>query len=633
MDKDRLDQQNMSSANSSDADATQRLPMHNVRAPRPAAAPRSGAAAAQRRREKEKQRRNLIILICAAALLLVGIVIAAIAIFTGGPENDRILRNVYAAGVNLGGMTIDEAKDALHKATDNTYSKLPMVVTIVDETLSLSPEETGAKLDVDGIVKAAYDRGRTGSRSEQQQARNQALTTAYHVPVAPYLTLNSEYVRQQLNEIGKLFNTTLTQSTYEITGDAPSMDLEEKDPSVVYQTLKLHIGTAEYGLNIDKVYNQIVEAYGRNIFQVTGECSVVAPDALNLEEIFTLYCKAPKNAELVDPEGYQIIPEEYGYGFDLESLQIMVSGTKFGTTLEIPMKFIRPEVTAEDLSGDALKDTLASFRTPLSANEDYNRNLMLAINALNNYIIRPDETFSFNTVIGQPTLAGGYKTVKTYVGKELKDVVGGGISQVASTLYYCALVADLQIVERTNHYYVPSYCEAGMDADVSFGNFDLQFTNTTGAPIRIEATSADGYIEIVLIGTASKEIRVEIETEIYKTYEPITVYITLPHDNAGGYKAGDILVKAMPGYTIKTYRCVYQLPPEVDPDDPDATPIDPDAEPIDPNKIVSRDEIASSYYEKQNQLVVKISGGETPDVPDTSESLDPSESIDPSENA
>lgn len=624
IDKERLENQDMPALNTQDADATQRLPMHNVRAPRPTA-PRSGAAAAERRRQKEKQRRNLIILICAAVVLLVGIVIAAVTIFSGQQDSDKILKNVYAAGVNLGGMTIDEAKEALHKATDNTYTKLDMAVTVVDTTLLLSPDKTGAKLDVDGIVQAAYDRGRTGSRSEQQQARNQALTSAYHVPIAPYLSLDSEYIRAQLTELGKQFSTVLSQSTYEVTGTAPDLDQEDKDTSVTYQTLLLHIGTAEYGLSTDKLYNQIIDAYSINLFQVTGECSVVPPDPVNLEEIFALYCKAPQNAELVDPDGYQVTPEVYGYGFDLETVRIMVSDAKFGTTLEIPLKFIRPDITADDLSGDTFKDILASFRTPVSKDEDYNRNLMLAVNALHNHIIRPDETFSFNALIGQPTTKNGYKTVKAYVGKELKDVVGGGISQVASTLYYCALKSDLKIVERTNHYYIPSYCEGGMDADISFGNLDLRFTNTTGQPIRIEATITGEYVEITLVGTASKEIRVEIETDIFKTYEPTTLYVTLPHDNAGGYKAGDILVQAMPGYIIKTYRCVYQLPPETDTDDPNA-------EPVDPNRIVSREEIASSYYEKQNQVVVKIETGDTPDGPDSSESVDPSESGDPSEN-
>ena len=626
IDKERLEQQDMPALNKQDADATQRLPIQNVRAPRSATAPRSGAAAAERRRQKEKQRRNLIILIGVAAVLLIGIIVGAIAIFSGGQDDNKILRNVYAAGVNLGGMTKEEAKAALHKATDSTYTKQDMVVTVVDTTLVLSPDRTGAALDVDGIVQAAYDRGRTGSASEQQQARNQAKTTAYHVPIAPYLSLDSDYIRAQLTQLGKQFSTVLTQSTYEVTGTAPSMDLEEKDTSITYQTLLLHIGTAEYGLSTEKLYNQILDAYGRNQFQVAGECSVVPPNPINLEEIFGQYCKAPQDAELVDPDGYQIIPEVYGYGFDLETVQLMVSDAKFGTTLEIPLKFIRPEVIAEDLSGDTFKDILASFSTALSTDADYNRNLTLAVNALNNHIIRPDEVFSFNALIGQPTQNGGYKAVKSYVGKELKDVVGGGISQVASTLYYCALMADLEIVERTNHYYVPSYCDPGMDADISFGNLDLRFKNTSGQPIRIEASIVDGRVQIALIGTANKEYRVEIETEIFKTYEPTTLYITLPADNAAGLKDGDILVYAQPGYTIKTYRCMYLLPPEVDPDDPNATPSTPGTETIDPNRIVSRDEIASSYYEKVNQVVVKIDTGEDiPDVPDIPEVPDVSE--------
>lgn len=602
IDKEHLDnrsaRQDMPPLTPTDVDATQRLPMDNVRAPRSRpTAPRSGAAAAQQRRKKEKERRTLIILICAAAVLLIGIVIAALAIFSPPQDSDAILKNVYAAGVDLGGMTKEEAAQALHNATDQTYSKLDMTVTVLDSTLILSPDMTGASLDVDAVVEAAYNYGRTGSRSEQQQARKQALSSQYHIPITSYLNLDADYIRSQLTELGQKYSTVLTQSSYEISGERPSMDLEDKDTSVTYQTLTLHIGTAEYGLSTEKLYGQILDAYNSNLFQVTGECSVNAPTPLNLDEIFSLYCTAPQNAELIDPENYQIKPEVYGYGFDLSTVKIMVSDASYGSTLQIPLKFLRPDITAEELSGEAFKDILASFSTPVSANGDYNRNLMIAASKLNNHIIRPDETFSFNSVIGSPSTTDGYKSVKVYVGKEYKDVVGGGISQLASTLYYCALVSDLEIVERTNHYYVPGYCDKGLDAEVSYGNLDLRFKNTTGQPIRIEATVTDTHLEIVLVGTASTEYRVEIQTEIVRTYDPITTYITLPANNAGQYADGAVLVQGFAGYVVNTYRCAYRLPSE-----------GTDA----PTEMVSRDLLTSSYYEKQNTVVVKIASAEEP---------------------
>lgn len=557
----------------------------------------------QQQRKKDKQRLTIIILVCVAAALLIGIIIAAISIFSTPQDNGQILSNIYAAGVNIGGMTQEQAKAALHKATDHTYSQLDMTVTVLDSTIVLSPKDTGASLNVDGIVQAAYDRGRTGSRAEQQQARAQSLVSAYHIPILPYLNLNTDYIRNQISELGKKYSTTLSQSTYEVTGTAPSMDMENKDTSVIYQTLYIHIGTAEYGLSTEKLYNQIIDAYNINLFQVTGECSVVSPSALNLEEIYNLYCIAPQDA-VFNPDTYEVTPEVYGYGIDLDALKLLVSGAEYGATLEIPLKFIRPNQTTEDLSGDTFKDTLASFRTPLSADASYNRNLLLACKALNNLVIKPDETFSFNTVIGQPTTKNGYKTVKAYVGREYKDVVGGGISQVASTLYYCALMADLQIVERVNHYFVPDYCEAGMDADINYGNLDLRFTNTTGQPIRIQATVTGEYLEIVLIGTASEEYTVKIETEINKTYDPTTLFLTLPADNADGYKAGDIVVKALTGYSISTYRCYYD---------------------IETGTMTSRELLNKSFYEKRNQVVVKIETEQTPDITDPTDSTQSTE--------
>ena len=83
-------------------------------------------------------------------------IILLLSMLNGGDKDDgKILSNVYAAGVNLGGLTPEEAKTKLHDATDNTYGVLDMNVSILDTTIALSPDKTGASLDIDAVVEAA----------------------------------------------------------------------------------------------------------------------------------------------------------------------------------------------------------------------------------------------------------------------------------------------------------------------------------------------------------------------------------------------------------------------------------------------------------------------------------------------
>jgi hypothetical protein len=79
--------------------------------------------------------------------------------------------------------------------------------------------------------------------------------------------------------------------------------------------------------------------------------------------------------------------------------------------------------------------------------------------------------------------------------------VGGGICQDSSTLYYCALYANLNITVRDNHYFVVSYLPWGLDATVSWGGPDFRFVNNRDYPIKIKAWVSDGYLTVEIWGT------------------------------------------------------------------------------------------------------------------------------------
>lgn len=96
----------------------------------------------------------------------------------------------------------------------------------------------------------------------------------------------------------------------------------------------------------------------------------------------------------------------------------------------------------------------------------------------------PGETFSYNQVVGQRTKAAGFKEAPAYLNGKVVQEYGGGICQVSSTLYNAVLYANLEITERTNHGFKPSYVKPGLDATVSWGGPDFKFTNNRNYPIK-----------------------------------------------------------------------------------------------------------------------------------------------------
>ena len=108
-------------------------------------------------------------------------------------------------------------------------------------------------------------------------------------------------------------------------------------------------------------------------------------------------------------------------------------------------------------------------------------NLKIASQAISGTIIQPGQTFSFNKVVGPRTKAKGYKEASVFnsSGKGL----GGGICQVASTMFNCALTANVSIVERHQHSQRVTYVPLGRDAAIYGTAQDFKWKNNTKYPI------------------------------------------------------------------------------------------------------------------------------------------------------
>lgn len=540
------------------SDATQRVSLsgeHISATPRPRT-PRPAGASPRRNTGKKRRlvlsKRDRITLIAIGAVvlaLIIGTIAGLSIMFAAPPDDGTIQKGVTAAGVDLSGMTPEQAKAALEAATADTYTKLDMTVTVLDTTITLSPADTGAKLDVDAVVDAAYKYGRETGKTQNR---------SYTVPIIEYLNLNTEFIKSEINKLGEKYSSTLSQPTINITGTRPDMNVSKPNTSVVHQKLTIFVGTAEYGLDTTKLYEQVLEYYNSNIFQVTGSCQVVAPESIE-DELVALYeehCIKPVDAQ-IDTDTYTVTPEVYGYGFVLEKVKEQLASTPYGTTLEIPMTFIAPNLTEELLSGNLFKETLGQSESPMGIEASWINNITLAIQKLNGFILKSGDEFSFNEVLGELTAAGGYRPVTVYTGKDLTEVVGGGVTHLASVLYNCVLQADLEITQRTTHTYATSFMEPGRDVYVNALEADFRFRNNLPAPICINAQIVNGSIQVSILGTDSRSYDTEIEFLTVKTLTPGQLKNTMSPNNPGGYRDGQELVAPITGYDVEIYRYKY----------------------------------------------------------------------------
>jgi vancomycin resistance protein YoaR len=197
--------------------------------------------------------------------------------------------------------------------------------------------------------------------------------------------------------------------------------------------------------------------------------------------------REPKDARL-DLTAHQRIEEVPGEQIDMDAtLSEVLRGVEQGrSAFAIATRPIAARITVEALIAVDISRVVSSYETHFQLwGEGAGRavNIATASRSLDGTVLGPGQSFSFNAAVGQRTRLRGYTDAPEIVGDELQTGVGGGVCQVASTLYASALFGALEIQERNAHARPSSYTKLGLDATVSYPTTDLQFRNTLPFPV------------------------------------------------------------------------------------------------------------------------------------------------------
>jgi vancomycin resistance protein YoaR len=207
---------------------------------------------------------------------------------------------------------------------------------------------------------------------------------------------------------------------------------------------------------------------------------------------------APENAT-INEEG-RIMDGKQGFMLDKSKFQQLFREVFYSNNhtevLEIPVKEIFPKVD-RGLLEEIRSNRLGSYSTYFKeSNKERSHNISLAAEAINNYVVFPGESFSFNEVVGERTKEKGYKRAPVIVKGELSEDIGGGICQVSSTLFNAVDLKGIQIIERYAHSKEVPYVPPGKDATVSWWGPDFVFKNIYNEPLLIRAKANNGSLVV-----------------------------------------------------------------------------------------------------------------------------------------
>lgn len=175
----------------------------------------------------------------------------------------------------------------------------------------------------------------------------------------------------------------------------------------------------------------------------------------------------------------------------ITALTQLENGDNLLVSLEVPVTRTPPEYSTGDVNSLGIKELLgrgvSRFIGSLPARIF---NITLASSKLNGVLVKPNETVSFNALVGDATKENGFQ--EAYIIKEGKTELGdgGGVCQVSTTLFRAVLNSGLPVTERRAHSYRVAYYEQGfppgIDATTYYPTTDLKFVNNTPAHLLIQ---------------------------------------------------------------------------------------------------------------------------------------------------
>lgn len=270
----------------------------------------------------------------------------------------------------------------------------------------------------------------------------------------------------------------------------------------------------------------------------------------------------PKNAVIVkEGDNFIVTPSVTGIVVDIEATKAALNaalneeGTE-GVIIEAAVTEQEPEITTEDLS--SIQDVLGTYTTSFSSSGwSRSTNLEVGTAKINGRVLMPGEVLSGYECLAPFTIANGYKTATAYENGRSVDSIGGGVCQIATTLYNASLYAELDIVQRQNHSMTVNYVDHSRDAAIAGTYKDIKVSNPYDTPIYVEGTTEGKKLTFTIYGkeTRPENRTIEFESKTLQWIDP-----GAPTEQPDPALAPGQRVKVQSSHTgirSELYKCVY----------------------------------------------------------------------------
>ena len=492
------------------------------------------------KRPSNLPRRTIALVVGGVVALLAVLYVADLALSSG-----KVPRGVSVAGIEIGGMSLDDAEATL---TEQLTPRLdtPVDVTAGDTEGRIVPSEAGIGIDwpatLDQVgsqplnpftrLASFFGTDEVGVVSTRDEAAlsaaiEKAAVAAAHEPREGNIVFEEGTPVPVTPQPGQRLDVAVAGDVFAERwpfGDV-SLPVESVDVTVTREGLDRALAeVAVPAVAQDLIVRGLEGATGVLPRDAVGAVLSFVPDGsgglepqYNTDAAIGILAPQlaasetePKDARIVLDGGRPtVVPSETGELVDwpvtLENLPGMLK-EQGDRSIDAVYKKAEPELTTEGAEKLGIKEVVSEYTT---SGFEYASgvNIRLAAQEINGAIVAPGETFSFNDYTGPRGAAQGYIESGIIESGRPGKAVGGGISQLATTLYNATYFAGMEDVEHTEHSYYISRYPAAREATIYDGAIDLKFRNPfdTGVLIQTIGTSSD--ITVRIWGTKTVDVQ------------------------------------------------------------------------------------------------------------------------------
>ena len=469
----------------------------------------------------------------------------------------KISRGVKAAGVELGGLSREQAKELLDRETGE-YRQSVLSFVYQDRQFNSDFDGLGIVFNNGALIQSAYEIGRGPNSFLGLFEQLRALFGYYNLGLN--YAIDSAKFREFLQTISRLetpakdatlmfdekkqdfivveeksglmidrkrlraelefnlsnlrrnaINVSLVEDAPEITANETEAAKVQAKEILAQAPYSLKFEDKKWTLNKDLLlgwfnFAAVAEAgSGNKILGADFDSEAVEKYLAVLSQSIN---REPINAQF---EFKNSRVTAFALGQDGRRLNVEKSGEEIvenlknrRKTIVLAVQIIEPEITAKKADELGIKGLLGRGVSDFSGSPKNRReNIRIGAAKFHGILLKPGEEFSFNKLLGEVGPKQGYLPELVIKRNKTVPEYGGGLCQVSTTAFRAAVNSGLLITDRIQHSFaVKYYNPQGFDAAIYPPSADLKFKNDSPEHVLIQTKIEKSKLTFEFYGTS-----------------------------------------------------------------------------------------------------------------------------------